>query len=119
MPVSAAAQNLLDERRLMFEQSIVEGERKARRPWAVAVSFVGQVVVIGLLVVTPLVFTERLPASRLGVFHLSTPTTGTRPRETQRGVKLVRVPRTYAVRPGTLVAPRQIPAKVAMVMEEP
>jgi protein TonB len=103
----------------MFEQSIVERERKTRRPWAVAVSFLGQVVVVGLLILTPLVFTERLPASRLGGFHLFTPATGTRARETQRGVKLVRVPQTYAVRPGALVAPRQIPAKVAMVMEEP
>jgi TonB family protein len=49
----------------MFEQSIVVGTGRTRRPWTVPVSFCGQVAAVGLLVLCPLIFTEKLPGVRL------------------------------------------------------
>jgi protein TonB len=45
----------------MFEQSILVGTGRTRRPWTVPVSFCGQAAVVGLLILCPLIFTEKLP----------------------------------------------------------
>jgi TonB family protein len=49
----------------MFDESIVVGTGRTRRPWTVPVSFCGQVAVVGLLILCPLIFTEKLPLVRL------------------------------------------------------
>ncbi len=45
----------------MFEQTMLVGTGRTGRPWTVPLSFAGQIVAVGLLVMVPLAFTEKLP----------------------------------------------------------
>lgn len=100
----------------MFDESIWVAKGRTRRAWTVPASFAGQALVVGLLVLVPLVFTERLTLSRLAV---PAPLRyGVRKPVSEHTVKLVstgRAPRRAA----PFVAPSSIPRGVARVVEAP
>ena len=45
----------------MFEQSFVEGTGKTRKGLSVFFTFVGELVVVGILILIPLIYTDTLP----------------------------------------------------------
>ncbi|HSB15863.1 MAG TPA: energy transducer TonB [Bryobacteraceae bacterium] len=106
----------------MFEQAFVEGVGRTRRPWTVVVSFMGQVGVVGVAVVLPLVYTEVLPRTQLvSLFFAPSPPPGRRAPQPvpapKAGVKIP--PREFDGR--KLTEPGAVPEKVASIIdiEEP
>jgi protein TonB len=56
---------------IMFDQVLVESTARTRRPVAVALSFGGQVLVLGIIILLPLFHTEAITAGRM--LHIFTP----------------------------------------------
>lgn len=111
-----------EEEAAMFEQAFVEGAGRTRRPWTVVVSFVGQVGVVGVAVLLPLIYTEVLPRTEL-VSLFFAPTMPPARRAPQPAVAprnaIKTPPREFDGR--KLMEPRAVPAKVANIVdvEEP
>lgn len=57
----------------MFEQTFVDGVGKTNKSWTVVVSFVGQIVLITVAVILPLIYTEVLPTTTLQSFLVAPP----------------------------------------------
>jgi protein TonB len=100
----------------MFEQSIVVGRARTRRAWTVPVSFAGQVGVVGLMVLMPFVFIERLPQGRLMPLPLTAPPGYVAEPVHPTVVQLVGVPVERGTR-RPFTAPTLIPDRVAMVVD--
>ena len=49
----------------MFDQTFVDGVGKTNKSWTVMLSFTIQIVIIGVLVILPLIFTDVLPQAQL------------------------------------------------------
>ena len=104
----------------MFEDSLIEsgGRRKTKRGATTAVSFIFQVILIGLLVLVPLIFTEALPKQQLMTFLVAPPPPPPPPPPPAAvPIKTVKVVQTDIVN-GQLRTPTKIPENVQMVKEE-
>ncbi|HEX8984637.1 MAG TPA: energy transducer TonB [Bryobacteraceae bacterium] len=100
----------------MFEQSMLLGTGRTGRPWTVPVSFAGQAGVVGLLVLAPLIFTERLKVPPL---DLSAPIRlGVRKPPTEHSVKLVSTGQA-ARQAGKFTAPSRIPHGTPAFVDAP
>lgn len=103
----------------MFEQTFVEGTGKTNKPWTVALSFGIQMLMIGLLVLVPLIWTEVLPKGTLTSFLVAPPPPPPPPPPPAAAapVKIAKViPRQFDA--GRLMAPKSIPKEIAMIREE-
>ncbi len=104
----------------MFERSFLPPGRTAR-PWTVLVSFAGQMALVGLAVLVPLIYNETLPAARLiDILLAPTPPPG-RPTESSppKMLKMVAKAPPRAITEHGLIAPATVPSKVALLIEEP
>src|SRR5579862_3916934 len=98
----------------MFDQLIVSGEmQKTHKPWAVTLSAIVQTLILGVLILIPLIYTEALPKGMLNTF-LVAPAPPPPPPPPAAPVKVVR-PRI--VQPQTMTAPTVIPKKVEMIKD--
>jgi periplasmic protein TonB len=101
----------------MFEQTFVEGVGKTHRTWTVLVSFIGQMIVIGVLILVPMIYFDALPKSQLTSFLTVPPPPPPPPPPPAAAPKVVRIiPREFDA--GKLMAPKVIPKQVAMIKEE-
>jgi len=101
----------------MFEQTFVEGVGKTRKTWTVLLSFVGQVVVIGVMILIPMIYFDALPAGQLTSFLVAPPPPPPPPPPPAAAPKIVKIiPRQFDA--GRLMAPKEIPKQVAMIKEE-
>ena len=103
----------------MFEQTFVEGTGKTNKSWTVMVSFIGQIVLITVAVILPLIYTEVLPATTLQSFLVAPPPPPPPPPPPAAAppVKVVKViPRQFDA--GKLMAPKTIPKDIANIKEE-
>ncbi len=100
----------------MFNQLVVSGAHQegTHKPWAVAMSALVQTVIVGVMILIPLIYTEALPKGMLNTF-LVAPAPPPPPPPPAAPVKIVR-PRI--VQPQTMVAPTVIPKKVEMIKDE-
>lgn len=104
----------------MFEDSLIDARIKTKRGPATVVSFVLQVILIGIVVLIPLLFTEALPAPRLMTELVAAPPPPPPPpppaakQATAPVHHEAEVPVTHE-----LTVPVRIPQKVAMVHEAP
>jgi periplasmic protein TonB len=100
----------------MFNQLVVSGAHTegTHKPWAVAMSALVQTVIVGVMILIPLIYTEALPKGMLNTF-LVAPAPPPPPPPPAAPVKVVR-PRI--VQPQTMVAPTVIPKKVEMIKDE-
>ncbi|MGA3295631.1 MAG: energy transducer TonB [Candidatus Acidiferrales bacterium] len=100
----------------MFDQLIVSSahESKTNKPWAVTLSAIVQLVILGVLILIPLIYTEALPAGFASTF-LVAPAPPPPPPPPAAVVKTVR-PKFIA--PQRMVAPTVIPKKVEIVKDE-
>ncbi|HVN05557.1 MAG TPA: energy transducer TonB [Bryobacteraceae bacterium] len=97
----------------MFEAISVS--QRTRKPWTVAVSMLGQVAMIGLAILVPLVSTEGLPHP-LGWVTVPEPPRALPHRAAPAAVKPVRtVP--FLMKTSTLFQPRTIPDKPVMIQD--
>src|SRR5437660_9424033 len=103
----------------MFEDSLIEsgGKLKTARGWTSVVSFLIQFMIIGVMVLIPLIFTEALPKSIQLGFLVAPPPPPPPPPPAAAPVKIVKVIQTDIVN-GQLRTPTKIPQKVQMIKEE-
>jgi protein TonB len=103
----------------MFEQTFVEGTGKTNKSWTVLVSFAGQIVLIVVAVILPLIYTEVLPATTLQSFLVAPPPPPPPPPPPAAAppVKVVKViPRQFDA--GRLMAPKSVPKEIAVIKED-
>jgi protein TonB len=104
----------------MFEDSLMEsgGKIKTKQGTTAAVSFILQILLIGVLVLLPLIFTEALPKAQLMTFLVAPPPPPPPPPPAAMPeIKIVK-PRTSDLDNGQLRTPTAIPKKVAMIKED-
>lgn len=98
----------------MFEQLVVSGKmQKTNKPWSVALSAAVQAVLLGVLIIIPLLYTEALPKNMLNTF-LVAPAPPPPPPPPQPVVKVA--PKVINIQ--KMVAPTVVPKNIAMVKEE-
>src|SRR6266567_7645923 len=102
----------------MFEDSLVEsgGRLRTSRGKTAAFSFGLQAVIIGIMVLIPLLFTEALPKAQL-MMSLVAPPPPPPPPPPPAAVKIVKTVQTDLIN-GALRTPTKIPKKVEMIKEE-
>lgn len=102
----------------MFEQTFVEGVGKTNKTWSVLVSFIGQVLLILVAVIIPLIYTDALPRTQLTSFLVAPPPPPPPPPPPAVApVKVVKViPRQFDA--GRLMAPKSVPKEIKLIKEE-
>jgi len=104
----------------MFEDSLIEsgGRLSTKRGMTTTISFALQVVLVGILVLIPLLFTEALPKTQLMTFLVAPPPPPPPPPPPAAApVKIVKQVQTDIVN-GQLRTPTKIPEKVQMIKED-
>src|SRR5256712_8184662 len=103
----------------MFEDSFIEsgGRLRTKRGLTTVISFALQVMLIGVLVLIPLLFTEALPKTQLMTFLVAPPPPPPPPPPAAAPVKVVQQIQTDIIN-GQLRTPTKIPEKVQMIKEE-
>jgi len=104
--------------RVLFSDSLLESgarERK-RRSFATTISFAFQCVLLGVMLIVPLMFTQALPTQQLLTFLIAPPPPPPPPPPPAAMVKVVR--QTDVLNNGQLRTPTRIPQKVEMMREE-
>jgi protein TonB len=102
----------------MFEDSLIEsgGKLKTARGRTTTFSFILEAVVVGIMVLIPLMFTEGLPKAQL-MMALVAPPPPPPPPPPPAAVKIVKQVQTDIVN-GQLRTPTKIPKKVEIIKEE-
>ncbi|MBV8477479.1 MAG: energy transducer TonB [Acidobacteria bacterium] len=104
----------------MFEDSLIEsgGKLKSKRGVTTTISFFIQVILIGILVLIPLLFTEALPKQQLMTFLVAPPPPPPPPPPPAAApVRVIKRIETE-IQNGQLRTPTKIPEKVQMIKEE-
>ncbi len=103
----------------MFEDSLIEsgGRLKTKRGWTSMVSFAIQVMIIGVMILIPLIFTEALPKGQMMFLLVAPPPPPPPPPPPAAAVKIVKVIQTDIVN-GQLRTPTKIPKKIEMIKED-
>jgi periplasmic protein TonB len=102
----------------MFEQTFVGGG-KTNKSWTVMISFIGQIVLIVVAVILPLIYTEVLPATSLNSLLVAPPPPPPPPPPPAppAPVKVIKViPRQFDA--GKLMAPKVVPKEIAVIKED-
>ncbi|HEY1402102.1 MAG TPA: energy transducer TonB [Terriglobales bacterium] len=102
----------------MFEDSLIEsGNRlKTKRLATSILSFFGQFLLLGILILIPLIYTEALPKTQLMTFLVAPPPPPPPPPPPAAVVKVVKIQSDLVN--GQLRTPTKIPEKVQMIKEE-
>src|SRR5436190_23841523 len=103
----------------MFEDSLLEstGRIKTRTTWTTLVSFGIQAVIIGVLVLIPLIYTEALPKASLTTFLVAPPPPPPPPPPPAATPQVVKKISTDII-DGALRTPTKIPDKIVKVVED-
>jgi periplasmic protein TonB len=116
-PGQALSPTVHREYRVLFSDSLLDSPEKKRRTWTTMLSFSFQCVVIGMLVIMPLWFTEALPKAQLLTFLVAPPPPPPPPPPAaQVPIKVIR--QTDVLNNGQLRTPTRIPQKIEMIKEE-
>jgi periplasmic protein TonB len=97
----------------MFDQLVVSSAKgnTTNKPWTVALSAIVQFVILGILILIPLIYTEALPKGMLSTF-LVAPAPPPPPPPPAAAVKVIQRPKI--IQPERMVAPTVIPKKVVI-----
>jgi protein TonB len=103
----------------MFEDSLIEsgGKLKTKRGATTLFSFVLQMVLLGVLILIPLLYTEALPKQQLMTFLVAPPPPPPPPPPAAAPIKVVKQIQTEIIN-GQLRTPTKIPQKIQMIKEE-
>lgn len=106
--------------RTMFSDSLLDfGQQKKRQTFATTTSFVFNCVVIGVMLIMPLVFTEDLPKAQLLTFLVAPPPPPPPPPPAAEQVqRVVHQIQTDMMNTGQLRTPSRIPKKIEMIKED-
>ena len=102
----------------MFEDSLIESgnKLKTKRLATSILSFFGQFLLLGILILIPLIYTEALPKTQLMTFLVAPPPPPPPPPPPAAVVKVVKIQSDLVN--GQLRTPTKIPEKVQMIKEE-
>jgi protein TonB len=102
----------------MFEQTFVDGVGKTNRTWTVMVSFISQILLIGVAILIPMIYFDALPKGQLTSFLVAPPPPPPPPPPPAAApVKVVKViPRQFDA--GRLMAPKTVPKEISVIKEE-
>ncbi len=111
---------LLSQRPLFADSLLDSGDQERhRRRFATALSFTFQCILIGVLLIVPLMFTEALPKQQLLTFLVAPlPPPPPPPPAAEAVAKVVREIQSDLLSGGQLRTPSRIPEKVQMIREE-
>jgi len=103
----------------MFEDSLIEsgGRLKTKRGRTSFVAFLIEAMIVGVMILIPLIFTEALPKALQTTFLVAPPPPPPPPPPAAAVVKIVKVIQTDIVN-GELRTPTKIPQKVQMIKED-
>src|SRR6478752_4988156 len=104
----------------MFEDSLIEsgGKLKTKRGRMTTISFILEAVIVGIMVLIPLLFTEALPKAQLMMSLVAPPPPPPPPPPpAAQQIKVVKQIQTDIIN-GQLRTPTKIPEKVQMIKEE-
>ena len=103
----------------MFEDSLIEsgGRLKTKRGWTSIVSFAIQIMIIGVMVLIPLIFTEALPKGQMMFLLVAPPPPPPPPPPAAAPVHVVKQIQSDIVN-GELRTPTKIPKKVLENLKE-
>jgi protein TonB len=103
----------------MFEDSLIEsgGKLKTKRGRTSFVAFLIEAMIVGVMILIPLIFTEALPKALQTTFLVAPPPPPPPPPPAAAVVKIVKVIQTDIVN-GELRTPTKIPQKVQMIKED-
>jgi protein TonB len=104
----------------MFEDSLFDSSKKFKRsPWGTALSFLVQVLLIGVLVMIPIIYPEALPKQQFMTFLVAPPPPPP-PPPPPAGASLAKAQKKVVTEldNGQLRTPTAIPKKVAKIQEE-
>src|SRR5262252_8259769 len=103
----------------MFEDSLIEsgGKLKTKRGWTSIVSFLLQFMIIGVMVLIPLIFTEALQKTVTLGFLVAPPPPPPPPPPAAAPIKVVHQVQPDVVN-GQLRTPTKIPKSVKMIQED-
>jgi protein TonB len=92
--------------------------KKTNKPWTVVVSMVLQVVVVCVLILIPLIYTEALPRTMMATLLVAPPPPPP-PPPPPAAAQVVKVkPTVHLIQAGKLIAPKAIPKDVKIIKEE-
>jgi len=119
-PASAPQRPLPLPERALFADSLLDASRgeKNRLRTATALSVTFQCMLIGVLLIVPLMFTQALPKQQLLTFLVAPPPPPPPPPPAQALAKVVRQIQSELLESGGLRMPTRIPSKVQMIREE-
>jgi len=102
----------------MFEQTFVDGEGTTNKSWTVILSTLGQVTLVGVALLIPLIYTEALPKTSLTSFLTAPPPPPPPPPPpAATPPKVVKV-QVKQFDGSKLLAPKVIPKQIAMIQED-
>jgi protein TonB len=103
----------------MFEDSLIEsgGKLKTKRGFTSIISFAIQIMIVGVMVLIPLIFTEALPKGTTLFMLVAPPPPPPPPPPAAAPVRVVKVVQTDIIN-GELRTPTKIPKKIEMIKEE-
>jgi protein TonB len=103
----------------MFEDSLMEsaGKLKTKRGMTTAFSFVVQILLIGVMILIPLIYTEALPKQQLMTFLVAPPPPPPPPPPAAAPERVIKQIQSEVIN-GALRTPTKIPEKVKMITEE-
>ena len=103
----------------MFEDSLIEsgGKLKTKRGFTSIISFAIQIMIVGVMVLIPLIFTEALPKGTTLFMLVAPPPPPPPPPPAAAPVRVVKQVQTDIIN-GELRTPTKIPKKVEMIKEE-
>lgn len=98
----------------MFQQTFVSS-KQGRKAWHVVASFLGQILVIFVLILIPLIYTDALPRAQLTSFLIAPPPPPPPPPPPQTPKLAKAIPRQFDR--NKLMAPKEIPRQIASITE--
>src|SRR5271165_4968744 len=103
----------------MFEDSLIEsgGKLKTKRGQTSIIAFIIEAIIVGVMVLIPLIFTEALPKGTTMFMLVAPPPPPPPPPPAAAVVKVVKVIQTDIVN-GQLRTPTKIPKKIEMIKED-
>ena len=105
--------------RPMFSDSLLQYEgQKRRQTWATIMSFILEFLLVGVLLLLPLYFTQQLPKSQLLTFLVAPPPPPPPPPAAAQAVRVMKQIQSDLLSGGQLRTPTRIPEKVQMIKEE-
>src|SRR5712692_6910623 len=103
----------------MFEQLVESSPAgmKSKKPWTILLSTVIQSLLLGVMILIPLIYTEALPKQMLTTLLVAPPPPPPPPPPAATPIQRVK-PMARLMDAGKLTAPKAIPKQVAMIKEE-